>query len=166
MSPSHTPTPTPTPRRYVLSFHIFLHHTFNFFTFPTRHLYHRIYISSTLSPSLSLSLSHRHTTRTFSFLSISNTASHFIDHAPESRLYLTFTFPSFQTSLFLPFFFFLYQQVIYHLVIRIYFFSLSRATHVIFWYQQHWLPTTPSTQFVSCQIKFCLGKNLKFTSNF
>ena len=62
MSPSLTPTPmptptpttTPTPRRYVLSFHIFLHHTFYFFTFPTSHPYHRIYISANDSVSLSL----------------------------------------------------------------------------------------------------------------
>ena len=91
--------------------------------------------------TVSLSLSHRHTTRTFSFLSISNTASHFIDHAPDFIWLLpsqVFKLHSFYLC------FFLYQQVIYRLVIGIYFFALSHAqhTHVIFWYQQHCLTTT------------------------
>ena len=116
MSPSLTPTPTPTttptPRRYVLSSHIFLRHTFYFFYLPNQsslshfskkksHLYHRIYISFTHLTSLSLS--HRHTTRIFSFFSISNTASSL--YWTCSRLYLTFIFPSFQTSHILPFYF-------------------------------------------------------------
>ena len=126
MSPSLTPTPTPTttptPRRYVLSSHIFLRHTFYFFYLPNQSSLSHFSKKkkSSLSPNLHLiysfnvSLSHRHTTRIFSFFSISNTASSL--YWTCSRLYLTFIFPSFQTShilLFYFLFFIFYQQVIY-----------------------------------------------------